>query len=134
MLGRSRLNPRLLLVARALVSHVEEPSRIWRICEVACEAASKSDLIAVKRKALIDGVPIFGGSTFGAAEDSWICYVAFEVGVEQGRAIAVEVLEPYAHDDCGYIVDVTVLRARPRLPEADVQHWVLDLENVAGIS
>ena len=134
MLGRSKLDPRLLLVARALVSHVEQPARIWRISKAASEAASKSDSIARKRKALLDGTPILAESTFDLAEDSWLCYVAIEVGVKKGRAVAVEILEPYAYDDCGHVVDVNVLRIAPTLPESEIQRWVLDLEDVAGIS
>ncbi len=116
------------------LSHVEQPARIWRISEVASEAASRSDAITRKRKALLDGTPILGGATFDVAEDSWVCYVAFEAAGKQVRAVAVEILDPYAYNDCGSIVDVSVLRVIPPLPDSGVQHWVLDLENVAGIS
>lgn len=133
MRGTSRLNPLLLLVARALILHVEEPARIWTVREVACEAVCSSDAIARKRKALLDGTPISSESTFDVAEDSWVCYLALEAVVKEGRAFLVEILEPYAYDDCGYVVDVNVVSAMPTLADGQIQQWVVDLENVEVI-
>ena len=134
MLGRSKLDPRLLLVAHALLSQVEHPGRIWRICRVASEAASNRDSITLKRKALVNGTSIPSESNFDVAEDTWVCYVALEAADEQRRVIAVEILDPYAYDDSGYIVNVSALPAVPLLPKGEVQQWVLDFENVAGVS
>jgi hypothetical protein len=131
MLGKSKLNPLLLLVARALVSHVERPARIWRVCEVAREAACRSDEITRKRKALLDGTPLSRESTFHPGDDSWVCHAAFEAGVMEGRVVAVETVEPYAYNDCGYVVDVNILKVIPNLVDNPVRDWVLDLENLA---
>ena len=134
MLGRSKLDPSLLLVARALLSEVEQPGRIWRIYEVGREAASQSAAISRVRNALLEARPVSDGSTFDVTEDAWVCYVAIESAEEWGRAVAVEILDAYAYDDCGCILDVNVLRGMPPLPASGVRQWVLDLEDVAGIS
>jgi hypothetical protein len=82
---------------------------------------------------LLDGTPISPESTFDVAEDSWVCYLALEAVVKEGRAFLVEILEPYAYDDCGYVVDVNVLSAMPALADSQIQQWVVDLENVEVI-
>ena len=134
MLGKSKLDPSLLLVARALLSDIHQPGRIWRIYEVGREAASQSAAISHVRKALVDGNLISGNSTFDVTEDAWVCYVAIESAEGRGRAVAVEILDACAFDDCGCVLDVKVLNVMPPLPDSEVRHWVLDLEDVAGIS
>lgn len=134
MLGGSKLDPSLLLVARALVSEVEHPGRIWRIYKVAMEAASQSAAISRVREAFFEGKPVSSNSTFDVTEDAWVCYVAVESADERRRAVAVEILDAYAFDDCGCILDVNLLKVMPPLPDGGIRHWVLDLEDVAGIS
>ena len=132
MLGASEHDPRLLLVVRAILMHVEHPARQWIVYEVAREAASNSESISRQRKALLDGTPDLTESTFDVAEDSWVGYVACEEDVKADRRVAIEILDPYAYDDCGHLIDVNVLRGRPDLADNNTPHRIIDLEIIVG--
>jgi hypothetical protein len=127
MLGYSEFNPTLLLVTRAILTHVENPSMIWKIYEVASESTSNQDIITRKRQALLEGRPILCESTFDVTKDTWKCCLALETTNIRGRSIAVEIIEPYSFNDCGYILNINILKTSLISLDKNTRSWIADL-------
>ena len=131
MCGKGSLRPSLILVVHAIRTHVENPATRWKVLQSACEAFDNKDAITVARKAVLSGIPGCEASTFDIAEDGWVCYLACELDVDPSRVVCVEVLSPYSLDDCGQLLEVTIVQGMHRLPRINGREWVIDVDTIS---
>lgn len=126
MRGQLGIPCTVILAAQAVESNAEQPRSVWRIQEVAIEAADQRTAIDSSRNAVLTGVQPSEPSTFDVARDSWVCYIASDVNADSNRCLCIEILDPVRFDDCGAILDVTHAELPLELLDQNKESWILD--------
>ena len=131
MSGQLPFGPSLVFVILGIREYVPHPGRLWRVRKSAIECYDNRDAIVSARKAVIGGRASLDTSTFDVMKDTWCCYLAFELNVDRGRVACVEVLDPYALEDCGQLLEVAILEGMHELPMTHGREWMIDIESAS---